>query len=120
MAAARRRRRRRGSSARAASGTCPAPRPVGVAAQPASAPRIVAPTDGAIVAIDPDIAAPRQRLALEAAGGAGLRWQVDGRDVGDAATLVLWPPTAGAHQVALVDVAGRRLAGAAFSVRGSR
>ena len=83
------------------------------------APRIVAPTDGTIIAIDPDIPAARQRVALEAVGGAGLRWAVDGRDAGDAATLLLWPPTAGAHEVAVLDAAGRSAASARFTVRGS-
>ena len=96
-------------------GTVPA---AGVA-RPAAAPRILAPTDGAIIAIDPDIATPRQRLALEAAGGTGLRWIVDGADLGDARTLVLWPPVPGAHEVALADASGRRFASARFSVRGS-
>ena len=97
----------------------PGTAPVAAAAQPASAPRIVAPTDGAIIAIDPDIAAARQRVALEAVGGTGLRWAVDGRDAGDAATLLLWPPTAGAHEVAVLDAAGRSAASARFTVRGS-
>ncbi len=98
----------------------PGTAPVAAMAQPASGPRILAPTDGAIIAIDPDIAESRQRLALAAVGGAGLRWQVDGRDVGDGAALVLWPLAAGAHEVALLDGNGRRPDVARFMVRGRR
>ena len=96
----------------------PGTAPVAVSAQPASGPRIVAPTDGEIVAIDPDIAADRQRVALQAVGGAGLRWWVDGREIGGGNELVLWPPTGGAHEVALLDAGGRRAASARFTVRG--
>ncbi|MFN8644616.1 MAG: hypothetical protein U0802_24240 [Candidatus Binatia bacterium] len=97
----------------------PGTAPPAATAAPAAAPRILAPTDGEIVAIDPDIAPARQRLALAAASGAGLRWLMDGVDLGDAATLLLWSPTAGAHEVALAAAGGRRVASARFSVRGS-
>lgn len=93
--------------------------PAGRAVTPTLAPRILAPTDGAIVAIDPDIAGARQRLPLQAAGASGLRWLVDGADLGDGAALLLWPPTPGAHEVALADATGRRVATTRVTVRGS-
>ncbi|MBX3027178.1 penicillin-binding protein 1C [bacterium] len=93
-------------------GTAPLP-----LAPPASRPRILSPTDGEIIALDPDIGEARQRVSLAAVGGAGLRWQVDGREAGAAATPLLWPPSRGAHEVALLDAAGRRAASARFTVR---
>jgi penicillin-binding protein 1C len=97
----------------------PGTAPAAAVARPASAPRILAPTDGTVIAIDPDIAAPRQRLVLEAAGAAGLRWLVDDADLGDAGAPVLWSLMPGTHEVALADAAGHHLASARFSVRGS-
>jgi penicillin-binding protein 1C len=94
----------------------PGTAPVAPTATPASGPRILSPTDGEIIALDPDIGA-RQRVSLQAAGGDGLRWQLDGRDAGDGAALLLWPPRRGAHEVALLDRTGRRTAVSRFTVR---
>ncbi len=90
----------------------------GAPAAPTTAPRILAPTDGTIIALDPEIGAARQRLALEAADARDLRWQVDGQDLGDAERMVLWPPTRGRHRVALVDATGTVAATAGLDVRG--
>ncbi|MCC6765935.1 MAG: penicillin-binding protein 1C [Deltaproteobacteria bacterium] len=99
-----------------ASGTEP-----GARALTLGAARIVAPVDGTIVALDPDIPADRQRVPLEAAGGAdGLRWRVDDADLGSAAALALWQPTPGTHVVALVDAARGTRASATVEVRGAR
>jgi penicillin-binding protein 1C len=85
------------------------------------APRIVAPVDGTIVALDPDIPRDRQRVPLEVAGAVpGTRWRVDDVDVGAAAGLMLWEPTPGTHTVALVDPTERHLATATIEVRGAR
>jgi penicillin-binding protein 1C len=82
-------------------------------------PRIVTPVDGTIIALDPDIPADRQRVPLEAAGAArGVRWRVDGVDVGPAGGLTLWEPTPGTHVVRLVDAAAAPLAAVAVEVRG--
>jgi penicillin-binding protein 1C len=87
----------------------------------ASAPRIIAPSDGSIIAVDPDIPAPRQRVAFAAAdAGDATRWLLDGTDLGPAATITLWPPVPGAHVLTLVDAGARPLGSVRFEVRGAR
>ncbi|MCC6846975.1 MAG: penicillin-binding protein 1C [Deltaproteobacteria bacterium] len=87
----------------------------------AGAARIVTPIDGTILALDPDIPSDLQRVPLDAAGGVdGLRWRVDGADLGPANALALWRPTPGAHVVALVDAAHATHARATVEVRGAR
>ncbi len=70
-------------------------------------PRIVAPADGTVIALDPDIPPARQRIAIIVAGtgvaGAG-RVAIDGRDLGSAQ---LWSPVPGYHRITLSD--GTRL-----------
>jgi len=87
----------------------------------AGAPRIVAPVDGTIVALDPDIPDDRQRVPLEVAGEIpGVRWRVDDVDLGPARGLTLWAPTAGTHVVRLVGADAMPLAAATIEVRGAR
>ena len=82
-------------------------------------PRIVAPVDGTIVALDPDIPPNYPRVPLEVAGrAAGIRWRVDDADLGPAAGLTLWNPTRGTHTIALVDDERRDVAVARVEVRG--
>ena len=73
-------------------------------------PRILAPQDGTILALDPDIPPTRQRLALRAdAGGAapaGLRWWIDEREIGRG-PQARWLPWPGRHVVRLRDAAGQ-------------
>ena len=80
--------------------------------------RITQPTDGSLFAIDPDIPSANQRMALEASGArGGTRWSIDGRDLGEAGELRLWPPEPGRHHLALVEPDGRTLDQVAFEVR---
>ena len=96
-------------------GTDP-PRTVPVRAR---APRIIAPTDGAIIAIDPDIPPPRHRVAFTAAASRpDLRWVLDGSDIGPAAQTALWRPVRGRHTLALVDAQTQPLGEVHFEVRG--
>jgi penicillin-binding protein 1C len=84
----------------------------------AHAPRIVVPTDGSIIALDPDIPSARQRVAFEAdAARSDLRWMLDDVDLGPADTL-LWPPVRGSHRLRLVDGQARALGEVRFEVRG--
>lgn len=84
----------------------------------AHAPRIVVPTDGSIIALDPDIPSARQRVAFEAdAAHSDLRWMLDDVDLGPADTL-LWPPVRGSHRLRLVDGQARALGEVRFEVRG--
>jgi penicillin-binding protein 1C len=90
-----------------------------IAAAPAAArrPRITNPAAGAVYAIDPDIPPDRQRLAVAVAGeAAGLRVRLDGRDMGGAGALLLFP-TPGVHRLQLVDTAGRVVDRSSFTVR---
>ncbi len=65
-------------------------------------PRIVAPADGTVIALDPDIPPARQRIAIIVAGTG--RVAIDGRDLG---TARLWSPVPGYHRITLSD--GTRL-----------
>lgn len=70
-------------------------------------PRITAPLDGEVFALDPEIPPSRQQLLLESsarAEGSRLDWHVDGVRLAavDGAT-VRWPLVAGAHEIALVS-----------------
>ncbi|PZN92599.1 MAG: penicillin-binding protein 1C [Alphaproteobacteria bacterium] len=71
-------------------------------------PRLLAPADGAVIAIDPDIPPARQRISIRAATPLpGLGITIDGRSLpasrdGDRLT-VLWAPAPGVHIIALTD-----------------
>jgi penicillin-binding protein 1C len=82
-----------------------------------AAPRITAPADGTILALDPDIPPNRQRLTLEAQG-AGLRWRMDGREIARG-NRVLWMPWPGRHQVQIADARGNTLHEIRIEVRGA-
>ncbi|MCS0612955.1 penicillin-binding protein 1C [Massilia kyonggiensis] len=82
------------------------------------APRIVYPAADSVIALDPDIPAPLQRVSLRAYGGAGLRWELDGADAGPADRGAMWTPQPGEHEVKLVGQDGRAVAAARFEVRG--
>jgi penicillin-binding protein 1C len=83
------------------------------------APRIVYPVTGSIIALDPDIPAPLQRMRLRAYGGAGLHWELDGANVGPADATATWAPLPGEHELKLVGDDGRVVAAARFEVRGA-
>jgi penicillin-binding protein 1C len=82
--------------------------------------KIVEPAPGTIVALDPDIPAQNQRMFFAALGGApGLRWRLDGADLGPASPDYGWNPAPGRHALALLDAAGRVLDETRFEVRGA-
>ncbi|QJR15086.1 penicillin-binding protein 1C [Usitatibacter palustris] len=87
-------------------------------ATPAGKPRLEAPANGAIFALDPDIPGSRQRIVLRARGAEqDSRFVLpDGRKVA-AAQPFLWNPAPGRHRVALVDGRGAELDHASFEVR---
>lgn len=82
-----------------------------------SAPRITAPSDGTIIALDPDIPPRHQRVRLEAVGR-GLQWRIDGKLFarGSSAQWLPWP---GRHVVELVDARGQVLDQVKLEVRGA-
>jgi penicillin-binding protein 1C len=81
--------------------------------------RIVYPVDGSLVAIDPDIPEPRQRLLFQAQAGQGLEWRLDGELLGPAGSEFAWRPRLGAHALELVDAGGKALSAVHFAVRGA-
>jgi penicillin-binding protein 1C len=84
-------------------------------------PRILAPADGAILAMDPDIPARRQRVAIRVSGAqAGARLQVDGAAAMPAEAIGLWLPTPGRHRLRLVAADGGELDRVRVTVRGLR
>ena len=81
--------------------------------------RIQSPAPGTIIALDPDIPPARQRLWFEASGdGSGLRWRIDGRELGRGARWG-WLPWPGRHLVELTDTRGQVLDSLRFEVRGA-
>ncbi len=87
---------------------------------------IASPTNGTILALDPDIPPQRQRLSLQAQGNlsAALRWQIDGKDllVGNAPARgpqAQWLPWPGRHKVQLLNGAGQVLDEVRIEVRGA-
>lgn len=77
--------------------------PVFALATPAEqAPRLVAPSDGAVIAIDPDIPPGRQFVVIRATGKRpGLFVSVDGRRL--PGLPARWAPVPGRHEIALGD-----------------
>ena len=73
-------------------------------------PRITAPQDGTILALDPDIPPARQRLTLTAEAGSAapgaLRWWIGQREIGRGGSAQ-WLPWPGRHVVQLRDAQGR-------------
>jgi penicillin-binding protein 1C len=83
-------------------------------------PRIVSPTAGSIIALDPDIPPANQRLALAASAPAGARLELDGKVLGSADKAHAWFPWPGAHALRLKGPGGELLHEVTFEVRGAR
>jgi penicillin-binding protein 1C len=77
--------------------------PVFALATPAEqAPRLVAPSDGSLIAIDPDIPPARQLLVIRSIGQRpGLFIAVDGRRL--PGLPARWAPVPGRHEISLTD-----------------
>ena len=82
--------------------------------------RITAPTDGTIIALDPDIPPNRQRVRFETAaqGATGMQWRIDGKSIGRGASAQ-WLPWPGRHAVQLVDARGKVQDEIRLEVRGA-
>jgi penicillin-binding protein 1C len=86
----------------------------------AGQPRILAPAAGTVIALDPDIPPPLQRIVFEAQAHDGrLRWTLDGAEMGAATDALLWAPVPGSHTLAVTDEEQRVLDSVTFTVRGS-
>ncbi|MGE0680146.1 MAG: penicillin-binding protein 1C [Candidatus Binatia bacterium] len=83
--------------------------------------RILAPTDGVILALDPDIPPTRQRVIFAAVRvSASARWLLDGVGIGTATAPFLWDPIPGKHILLLIDEEHAVIDQIAFSVRGRK
>ncbi len=84
-----------------------------------SIPRIVYPTPGTIVALDPDIPPEDQRIFFEASPAKeDLEWLLDGQIIGKSAGLTPWPPQKGKHTLKLLESGNKELDCVDFEVRG--
>ncbi len=83
----------------------------------AATPRILSPTNGTLLALDPDIPPRHQRLHLRAES-AQVRWRIDGRPLGQGRTLQ-WMPWPGQHRIEITDARGRVLDQIRIEVRGA-
>jgi penicillin-binding protein 1C len=99
------------------SGTEPSSRSVRSAA--VHPPRIAYPSEGMVIALDPDIPAPLQRVFFESRdAGREMKWRLDGQVVGKTAEPASCRPEPGAHTLEIVDADGRTTHAVRFSVRG--
>ena len=81
--------------------------------------RITYPPAGAVFALDPDMPRERQRIVFSAQGPSdGLRWALNGRDLGLARAPTHWEPAAGRYVLALRDAGGATIDSVRFQVRG--
>ena len=79
------------------------------------------PTDGTIIALDPDIPAVNQRVQLKS--GDAVRagcWTVNDERLGCSQAPVAWFPVAGNAVIKLTDADGKELDRVAVVVRGAR
>jgi penicillin-binding protein 1C len=80
--------------------------------------KILYPTNGTIIAMDPDIPVNHQRVQLSAKGSEQIAWAMDGNDIGNG-TDIGWTPTGGRHRLVLSDSQGNELDAVSFEVRGT-
>jgi len=81
--------------------------------------RITSPTDGTIVALDPDIPATRQLIQLASGDPARAGcWQVNDESLGCATSPVRWRPQPGDHVIRLLDDSGAERDRVSLTVRG--
>jgi penicillin-binding protein 1C len=79
--------------------------------------RILSPTNGTIVALDPDIPPRHQQLGL-LSEAPDLRWRIGGKVVARGASGQ-WAPWPGVHQIELVDARGAVVDAVRVEVRGA-
>ncbi len=82
------------------------------------APGIVAPVEGSIFALDPDIPPANQRMVLRARGVSNPQWWLDGKRLGKG-TALPWFPWPGRHRLELRGGDGKVVDAVRFEVRGA-
>jgi penicillin-binding protein 1C len=84
--------------------------------------RIVSPTDGTIIAIDPDIPDTHQRITLKSGDAKQANcWEVNGQSIGCSETPIAWSPrsaTADIVTIRLLDKNGEERDRIAITIRG--
>jgi penicillin-binding protein 1C len=80
--------------------------------------KILYPTDGTVIAIDPDIPIKHQRVQFSSRGPENVVWRIDGNAVGNGGEIG-WQPTGGRHRLTLAEADGEELDAVTFEVRGS-
>ncbi|MBC7504116.1 MAG: penicillin-binding protein 1C, partial [Sandarakinorhabdus sp.] len=83
-------------------------RSIRIADPVAARPRLITPTNGAVIALDPDIPAPRQRVTIIATGAqSGATLSIDQRPLPTSRDggrlMALWAPVPGVHIVTLAS-----------------
>lgn len=79
--------------------------------------KILYPTEGTVIAIDPDIPLKYQRVLFSYQGPENVAWLVDGNYVGNGGEIG-WSPSSGRHRLVLADSNGIELDFVTFEVRG--
>ncbi|MBI4809309.1 MAG: penicillin-binding protein 1C [Nitrosomonadales bacterium] len=80
--------------------------------------RILYPTGGTVIGMDPDIPSGHQRVQLSAKDAEQVKWLMDGNGIGEGADIG-WTPTGGRHRLVLTDAEGKELDAVSFEVRGA-
>ena len=100
-------------------GTEPASSQIAAREASSAGARIVMPTDGTIIALDPDIPAANQRVQLKSGDAARAScWTVNDETLGCSALPVSWSPLAGNSVIKLMDADGQELDRVTIVVRG--
>ena len=101
-------------------GTEPASALIAARSESSAGARIVMPTDGTIIALDPDIPAANQRVQLKSGDAARAScWTVNGERLGCSVAPVAWSPAAGNAVITLADTHGKELDRVTVVVRGA-
>ncbi len=89
-----------------------------LAAAPSLRPRIRYPSDGAVLALDPDIPEGRQRVMLESSPAGAAGWRIDDQLLAAKDGRAAWAPGVGRHRLVLLDAAGEEIDAVVVDVRG--
>jgi penicillin-binding protein 1C len=82
--------------------------------------RILYPPNGAILAIDPDIPIPLQKVFFASRiSDPACRWVLNGSAMGEGGKSIPWIPRVGKHRLTIVNGEGRTIDSIRFEVRGS-
>lgn len=80
-------------------------------------PEILSPANGMIIALDPDIPAEHQKVAILTRGAEAGRLVLDGTPLRSAAEARWWVPKPGYHTLSMRNSAGREVDSVRFTVR---